>query len=123
MLLSWTGSWLGGQSNSDRLLLVIAYAQIPIVFTIAIFIIQLILFRTTEFSSEEILSLKLNEMLVLISLISLELILSIWSLILMVVGISVAQNFTIVKAVSNLILATLMLILPILIILVLFSAF
>ncbi len=115
LLLSWTGKWLNGKADSDSLLLVIAYAQIPIAFGIIIYISQLLIFDTSEFSFDQIRNLETNLKLIAILLLGIEIILSAWSLVIGIIGISEVQKFTILKSIINLILPTLVVALPIII--------
>ncbi len=123
LMLSWTGSWLKGEADSDRLLLVIAYAQIPIIFTIVLFILQLCIYQSSEFTYDEIVQLELGQRSLLIVLIALELILSVWSMVLAVIGVSVAQDFSILKSILNLILPSIVVGIPIILGVILFKTY
>ncbi len=114
-LVSWTGKWIDGTANSDTLLLVIAYAQIPIILAIAIYALELILFNTSQFTYEQMMALDMDQKLLFFPLFAVELVLSVWSIVLLVVGVSVAQNFSIGKSILNLLMPVLLIGIPLLI--------
>lgn len=108
-LISFTGRWIDGRAKTHRILRTIAYANIPFACSIFIYFIQLYFLQydvlNTSFSENE-------QAVILYVLISLKTILTIWTFILCVIGIAEVQEFSILKAVLNLILPLLLFLIP-----------
>lgn len=115
--ISWTGHWLKGKASTSEIVRVLAYGSLPSIGSLVLVILQLIIFRGYLSTTDGLLydSFNVSNLLLLFFLL-LELILSIWSIVLTVVGVAVVQDFSIGKAIFNLIL-------PILILSVIFVPF
>lgn len=122
-LVSLTGKWIGGDADYTSILRVIAYAQIPTLFIIMISLTQLFTLGSTEMTEELFFNLNKPMQVFAIGLFGSELLLSLWSFILSVVGISLLQNFSLLKAVFNLVLPILIITIPLLILIFLLKAF
>ncbi|MDR1699487.1 MAG: YIP1 family protein [Prevotellaceae bacterium] len=116
-LISLTGGWLNGKSNTDSMIRIVAYSYLPIVFTIFCIVIQISIYGVEVFKTDGDLtadSLFFN--ILGLGSIFVELILSIWSIVLLVIGISVTQKFSVWKSILNMILPALIIIVPLIII-------
>jgi hypothetical protein len=108
--VSWTGNWLKGKASTSEIVRVLAYGSLPSVGSLVLVILQLIIFKGYLSTTDGLLydSFNVSNLLLLFFLL-LELILSIWSIVLTVVGVAVVQDFSIGKAIFNLILPVLIL--------------
>lgn len=109
-LISFTGEWLDGKAKTHRILRTLAYANIPFVFSIFIYIIQLYLLRY------DVLNIVFSENkqdAILYCFIGAKVILTAWTVVLYVIGIAEVQGFSILKAILNLVAPVLLLLIPI----------
>ncbi len=113
-LLSWTGRWLKGKATTDDMVKVIAYANIPVVCSLAILPVKIIIngdgmFRQGgEFATDSLTAL-LNSGLMVV-----DAGLTLWTLVLTIVGIAVTQQFNFWKAILNVLLPILIFLVPLL---------
>jgi len=123
-LLSWTGTWMGGKGKTKQLLRVVAHGMIPAITTLFLLVIQMILFEedifrsnfdTTDYSG-------LGRIIFWTTLIF-QFLLGIYTIILIVIGISVVQNFSMLKAFLNTLLPAILIIGIVLLILLPFGIF
>ena len=105
-LLSFTGRWLKGKANALKLRAAIAWAGVPVIASLVLFIP---LFFALNSSSMGIIGLSSIAFVVL----------GLWSLVLQVGMISEIQGFSIWKAILNIILAIIVIAVPLLILAVL----
>jgi len=103
-LLSWTGKWLKGTGNTKSLFRMISYALIPSLLVLFTFILRIALIGNAEFQRNmDVLD---NEFLIT-SLFSfslfVEIVTGIWTLAILVIGISEVQKLSIGKSIVNLI--------------------
>lgn len=123
-LISWTGKWLNGQGNVTSILRIISYAMIPSIIALFLLIPQVAVYGAEIFKENgDITSAGLYLNVFVYSIMALELVLGIWTIVLCVVGISEVQNFSIGKSILNLILPLLVIFIPILLILFLVKLF
>ncbi|MDD4968022.1 MAG: Yip1 family protein [Paludibacter sp.] len=104
-LLSWTGKWLKGAGNTKSLFLMISYALIPSLVVLFVLIVRIVLFGNEEFQSNLDI---LGKGFLTISLYGLsafvEIAIGVWTLAILVIGISEVQKLSIWKSILNLIL-------------------
>jgi len=114
-LLSWTGEWINGHGKTRQFLVVIAWAAIPLIFNLILLIPKYIVFGDNTFSIvvSELSSLE-TFFYYLFEFI--KTILSIWAFIILIAGISLIQKFNLAKAILNLLLPTIVIIIPVLLI-------
>jgi hypothetical protein len=99
-LVSLTGKWIKGKAGTNEIVRVSVYGSIPSTLGILTFFLQFIVFRSGIFPiSNPIVYYFLIYFFLLI-----DLVLGIWTIVLSVVGISVVQEFSIGKAILNMIL-------------------
>jgi len=110
-LLSWTGKWLKGTGNTKSLFKMISYALIPSLLVFFTFILRIALIGNEEFQRNmDVLD---NEFLItaLFSIsLFVEIVTGIWTLAILVIGISEVQKLSIGKSIVNLILPGVLLI-------------
>jgi hypothetical protein len=116
-LLSWTGGWLNGKGSSKSILRMLSYALIPIVISVAFIVPQIAVYGVDIFKSDgDVTSAGLLGNTIFYVSVLAKVILSVWTLILTVIGVSEVQKLSIGKAILNLILPVLVIVIPILII-------
>lgn len=104
-VLSWTGKWLKGEGDSSSLVRIMVHAMIPSLVGVLLFIPQIAMFGNGVFQSDfNIFSCGIVSVIIYFTTTLLELILGIWSFVLLVIGVSEVQKFSIGKAVLNLLL-------------------
>lgn len=115
-LLSWTGKWLNGSGDTSSIFRMMAYAIIPSIISLIFLIPQIAvygddLFKNIDYTSES------NVVKIVFGIFAFcEVGLSIVTVVYTVIGLSVVQNFSIGKAIVNLLLPIAIIILPILLI-------
>lgn len=115
-LLSLTGKWLDGRANTQSMLRIGAYASIPSIITLVLLIPQIGIYGIEIFRSDgDILSQGLIPNIVFYFSIAIEAVLSICSLVFLIIGISVVQNFGYGKAFLNFLLPFVVIAIPLLI--------
>lgn len=104
-MLRWTGKWLKGQGTTYSLIRILAYAMIPNIFAIILYVPEIAIFGNGTFQSEiDLASGGLLAKTVYFSTTILDLILGMWSIALLVVGISEVQKLSIWKSILNMLL-------------------
>ena len=110
-LLSWTGKWLKGAGTTKSLFRMISYALIPSLLVLFTFMLRIALIGNAEFQRNvDVLD---NEFLItaLFSIsLFVEIVTGIWTLAILVIGISEVQKLSIGKSIVNLILPGVLLI-------------
>lgn len=110
-LLSWTGKWLEGEANTTSLVRVLTYASFPSIIALLVVAAQIQAFGIELFKEYgELSSTTLSEEILLYIAPILELVLGAWTLVLSTIAVSEAQQFSIGKAILNLLLPVLILI-------------
>lgn len=108
-LIGWTGSWIKGQASNEHIRTALAWSNVP---TLWLLLVWLIMIAATglEFFANQTPNLDASPLLALVMLAGwiATVVLGIWSLVLLVAGIAEAQGFSIPKAIGNLLLAFLM---------------
>lgn len=92
-----------GKAKNKDYLIVIAWSNIPMIASIILTFLVIVLFGATAASDNYIPTTTTNEM-VIIGFTFLELILAIWSIVIMVIGVMKIQNFNVWKALGNVLL-------------------
>ena len=114
-LLSWTGEWINGRGKMSQFITVISWSMVPSISSLILLIPKFIIFGDKLFNID---IRELNQVTVILyySFNVIEFILSIWTIIILITGISLIQKFNIWKAILNLILPVLVIMIPIFII-------
>jgi len=122
-LVSWTGDLLHGEGDTESILRIMSYAKIPAVVFIVPYAMQIAIYGNKLFQSNvTIVSFDWLGSIFFYSCMALSLVLSIWSIVLIIIGISEVQKLSIWKSILNLLLPILVIGVPIFIIIFLFSA-
>jgi hypothetical protein len=104
--LKWAGKWLNGQADTKSILRITAYAMIPSICSLFLVIMQIPIYGSFIFqTSLYYLLIDSPYYQIYYTYIIVDILLVIWSVILLVIGLSVVQKFSILKAVLNLIIA------------------
>ena len=104
-LISWTGKWLHGVAKTDAVLRVFAYSSLPSTLGLLVLLIQIILFGKAVFTSDGIdPDASTLSGIIIYGTLFLQISLSLWSLVLLVIGIAQVQKFSIGYAILNVIL-------------------
>ncbi|RFS17598.1 YIP1 family protein [Emticicia sp. C21] len=111
--IDFTGQRIGGKSKKKEIRNIVAWASIPSIFLLIIFLLRIITFGENVFRSESMLeSNELSEYLgYFFALI--QVLLSFITLRILVIGIATAQQFSFNKAILNIILAVLLILIPV----------
>jgi len=111
VLLSWTGKWMKGVGTTKSLFRMISYALIPSLLVLFTFILRIVLIGNEEFQRNVDVfdSRYLITALFSFSLF-VEIVTGIWTLVVLVIGISEVQKLSIGKSIVNLILPMVLLI-------------
>jgi len=116
-LLSWSGKWLNGVGNTSSIFRMTAYAMIPSILGLFFLFLQIAVYDVdyfTDFAGYLEKSMFAN-IVFWISFV-IQMLLSLVTLVFMVIGLSVVQKFSVGKAILNLILPVLIIILAILLV-------
>ncbi|MEM6262084.1 MAG: YIP1 family protein, partial [Bacteroidota bacterium] len=121
-LLRWTGSWLNGLADFKAIIRMIAYAMTPSIVALVLLIPMIAIYGNEMFKADgDIISGGIFSNIMFYGAALLDAILGIWSLVLVVVGLSEIQQFSIGKAMLNMVLASVVIIVPLLLVVLLAS--
>ncbi|MCX8524087.1 YIP1 family protein [Chryseobacterium formosus] len=113
-LISWSGKWLNGVGNTSSIFRMMAYAMIPSILGLSFLFLQIAVYGVdyfTDFAGYLETNIVANIVFWISFIISI--LLSLTTLVFMVIGLSEVQKFSIGKAVLNLILPVLIIVVPI----------
>jgi len=119
-LLSWTGKWLNGKADGDQLTTVVAWATIPFICSSVLLIPRLLMSGDNSFSYN-IQEQGISKFVAFVLIALIQLVLSCWSLVIIVKGIAVVQKFDTRKATLNAFLPLFVIVVPIILIAVIFN--
>jgi len=121
-LINWTGKWLKGQGDTSSILRILSYAMIPSIISLIFLIPQIGIYGVEIFKEDgDITSAGLFSNILVYGSLVLEFILGIWTIVFCVVGVSEVQKLTIGKSILNLLLPSIVFMVPILIIVLIFK--
>jgi len=104
-LISWTGKWLKGEGNTKSILNIIAYALIPSIIALVFLIPQISIYGNEMFKSDgDIISAGLIFNILVYQSLFFEFAFGIWTIVLLVIGISEVQKLSIGKSIINILL-------------------
>ena len=104
-LLSWTGKWLKGTGNTKSLLRMMSFAFIPSLVLILIFILQIALYGNEVFQGHvDIFAKGVPTVAAYAFFTFVQVAIGVWTLAILVIGISEVQKLSIWKSILNLIL-------------------
>lgn len=115
-LIAWTGKWIGGSAPASHIRTALAWGNLPIAASLVVWVADLALFGHDNFTTAKPrlqASHGLSFLLMLSGLVSA--VLGIWAIVLMVKGVGEVQGFSAWKALGNVLLAGLVLVVPIIV--------
>jgi hypothetical protein len=109
-LIHWTGRWLGGQGTPQTIRAALAWSRVPLVWRSLLWIPELALFRQELFTAETP-NIDANPMsaLLLMGLGVMEMAIGVWAFIVLLKCLGQVQGFSAWKALANVLLPTLLL--------------
>lgn len=121
ILVKWTGRWLGGLNDIRRIRAGLAWAQVLLVWTLPLWVLKLLLFGR-EYFLDDMNSLHSdpNLILVFVILTVVDVIISLWYIVVLAHSLGEAQGFSAWKGLANFILAWGVVLGPIILIVLLF---
>jgi len=109
-LLSWTGKWLKGKGNTGSLLRMVSYTTIPSLVALCMIVLRITLFGNQEFQKHvDIFDNGILSGIVYGFSLLIEIGMGIWTIVILVTGISEVQKLPIGKSILNMILPVLLL--------------
>ena len=109
-LVSWVGQLFKGKADVKAIVRVMAYGSIPSIAAMVLLVPQMIVYDKEMFTSNPVYDGGILANIIFFGALFIELSLTIWSIVLYVIGVSEVQQFPIWKAVLNLLLPALPLI-------------
>jgi hypothetical protein len=113
--LSLTGSWLGGRATTDQLRTILAWALVPSVASLALLFPQVALLEDGSFRREYGAYFTEGSSVLMLCWIG-QLVLNIWSVVILLKGIALVQGFGLGKSTLNMLLPGALIVLAILLI-------
>jgi hypothetical protein len=122
-LVRWTGTWIGGVASSQNIRAALAWSSVPLIWALLIWIPELALIGDELFTSETPrMDASYTLLLAFLGLSLIELVIAIWTLVILLKSLGQVQGFSAWRALGNLLLSVLVIVVPILIIAVGFTA-
>lgn len=123
-ILRWTGKWIGGKGEIQDIRTAIAWANIPIIWSLVLWVPELIIFKEEIFTSETPRIDASNTLAVLwLIFAAIEIVLAVWSAVIFLKSLGEAQGFSAWKALGNVLLSVLIIMVPIIILVVALMSF
>lgn len=117
-MISFTGKWLDGKGDTNTLFRVMSYALFPTILLLFLTLPLIGVYGIELFKSDEdLMATGLLGIIGLMTFAVLQLVLAVCSLVFMVIAVAEVQGFTIGKAVVNILLPILLIVMPLLLIL------
>ena len=113
--LSLTGSWFGGRATTDQLRTILAWALVPSVASFALLLPQVAMLEDDSFRREYGAYFVEGSSVLMLCWIG-QLVLSIWSVIILLKGIALVQGFELGKSILNMLLPGMLIVSAILLI-------
>ncbi len=116
-LVRWTGTWIGGVASSQNIRAALAWSSVPLIWALLIWIPELALIGDELFTSETPrMDASDTLLLAFLGLSLIELVIAIWTLVVLLKSLGQVQGFSAWRALGNLLLSVLVIAVPILII-------
>ncbi|MGM7703503.1 YIP1 family protein [Pseudalkalibacillus sp. Hm43] len=114
ILIHWTGKWIGGAGSKREIRIAYAWAYVPTILSLIIWIIELFIFGREMFTSELGVIGSNPGMTTLFFIIgAIDIVIMVWGIIILIKSIAEAQQFSSWKAVGNILLSALVVLVPI----------
>ena len=121
-LLEVTGKWLKGNASFSQFKTILAWSLVPTAFSLLLLIPELMIFGDEIFKSETYSPNWITDMVLMLFAL-MEITLGIWTLVILIKGISLIQNFSTGKSVLNAFLPALLILVPIILLALLIKGF
>ena len=119
-LLRWTGGWIGGDGTSEDIRAAYAWSGVPLIWAMILWVPQLILFQEELFTTDTPRMDESTSMAFLMIGFGLaEITIAAWSGVVFLKSLGQVQGFSAWKALGNMMLATMVVLVPIIIIIIL----
>lgn len=112
-LIRWTGSWIGGRGETGPLRAAVAWANVPVIWVFPLWLIEIAIFREELFTTATPrmdANPSLGILLVVLGLV--EIVAAVWSFVLLLKTVGEVQGFSAWKALGNLLLGFLVILVP-----------
>ena len=118
-LLKLTGDWIGGKASYRSIRLVYSWSMVPLVWAMILWIPQILIFGQEVFSSSTAIFDSSRVFILLAALFFIiDFVLWAWSIVILILGLSEAQKFSVWKAMSNILLSAALLLAAMVIIII-----
>jgi len=115
-LLQWVGGWLGGRASKAAARAAVAWASIPDVILLIGFVIIMAVYGESWFRSDLYTTIEANRVLTILAiLVPVGTVLLIWRLVLTIINLSEVHQFSILRSIVTLVIASLLIVCPILV--------
>lgn len=122
--ISFTGSYFNGKANTQAILRVLAYSLLPSVFSLFFLFLRILVYGNAIFQSDyEYYNASSFDNIFYYVFLIIDISLTIWSFILFIIAISVVQKFSIGKAILNVIIPAILVVLSAIVIFILVDLF
>ena len=113
-LIGWTGKWLGGRAPRQNIRAAIGWSNVPLVWSLALWVPELALFGKELFTSA---TPRLDESLpltfTLVAFAVVEVAIAIWAIVVFLKCVGQVQGFSAWKALANVLLAVAVVVVPV----------
>ncbi len=123
-LLRWTGQWIGGAASSETLRTAVAWSNVPAIWMGMLWIPQGVLFGKELFTSETP-EMEASSFLTTLfyGIAFMEVIIGIWAFVILLKAVGQVQGFSAWKALGNMVLSALVVLVPLILIFTAVSLF
>ncbi len=112
-LIRWTGRYLGGSASPENIRAAIAWSGVPVIWSLILYVPGLALFGQELFTSETPrIDASSSLMLIYMVFSLIEVIIGIWALVVFLKSLGQVQGFSAWKALGNIILSVLVIVIP-----------
>ena len=117
VLLRWTGRWIGGQASSQHIRAAMAWSSVPEIWALLLWIPELALFGQELFTSTTpLLDANPSLNIAMLGFAALGILMAVWQFVIFLKCLGQVQGFSAWKALGNSIMASMVVLLPIIII-------
>lgn len=119
--ISITGKWIGGKGNTNGIFGIIPYCYIPSIISLVFLFTEILIFGVESFKYYSfVIEENTTNFIIYYSLLILEGLFSLYSIVMLIIGVSEVQKFGIGKAILNIVLPIL-LVIPFILLIILFT--
>ncbi len=116
-LIRWTGTWIGGNASSQNIRAALVWSNVPIIWALILWIPELALFGQELFTSETpTIDATPSLAFLMLGFAAIEISIAIWTIVVLLKCLGQVQSFSAWKALGNVVLAGLVVIVPIVVI-------